>query len=315
MNEMSHMPSTTHHTLQTIDQLLHWTFDQFESADLYYGHGTDNAWDEAVQLVLFVMQLPVDSDKTVVSQPTTAEQQLRVQTLAKQRIATRKPLAYLIQQAWFMGLPFYVDERVIVPRSPFAEWIAQQCQPWVDPAQVHRVCDLCTGSGCIAIAAAHVFPDATVDAIDIDPDALTVAAINIKQHRLAKRVTLIESDGLNALTDQRYDLILANPPYVSDEEMHTLPEEYLQEPTHALRADQHGLAIVIRLLSEASDHLTPQGVLIMEVGNSDEYLQSLFPTVAFTWLEQANGGHGLFALSHDELLHYQQQFKVFIHGR
>ena len=299
---------------QTIEHLLNWAFDQFEAADLYYGHGTDNAWDEAVQLVLHVMQLPVDSDKNVVSQPVTTEQQLSIQTLTQRRIETRKPLAYLTHQAWFMGLPFYVDERVLVPRSPFAEWIAQQCQPWVNPNDVHRICDLCTGSGCIAIAAAVAFPEANIDATDIDTEALAVAAINVEQHQLSDRVSLIESDGFNALTNQRYDLILANPPYVPDDEMATLPEEYCQEPTHALRADQEGLAIVIRLLSEATHHLTPHGILMMEVGNSDEHLQAVFPKVPFTWLEQAHGGHGLFVLTYDELKQYQSVFQEHVHG-
>ena len=308
------MPNTQPSQLNTIDQLLNWAHQQFAASDLYYGHGTDNAWDEAVQLVLFVMELPIDCDKSVKNLPTSALQQQRLQSIVEQRIKSRKPLAYLINQCWFMGLPFYVDERVIVPRSPFAEWIGQQCRPWVLPDQIHRICDLCTGSACIAIAAAHVFEHATVDAIDIDSDALAVATQNVTNHGLSDRINLILSDGFEAVPTRQYDLILSNPPYVPDAEMATLPQEYLQEPKIALRADHDGLAIVIRLLAQASNYLTPHGILMMEVGNSDEALQNTFPSVDFTWLEQSQGGHGLFVLSYDQLVQHQSKFKACIDG-
>lgn len=300
--------------IETLAELLQWVHESFQSAKLYYGHGTDNAWDEAVQLVLFVMGLPVDSDDSVSSLLVSVEQQHRVEKLVEQRITTRKPLAYVINEAWFMGMRFYVDERVIVPRSPFAEWIENRFQPWIDETQVTRVLDMCTGSGCMAIATAKVFPQAHVDAVDIDSDALAVAQINVKNHLVDNQVHLLQSDGFMQLADNRYDVIICNPPYVSDCEMTTLPAEYLAEPRHALHAEQQGLALVFRLLAQASAHLVSHGILMMEVGNSDVLLQETFPEIPFTWLEQENGGHGLFVLSHDELQKYRHVFKKKLHG-
>lgn len=294
----------------TIEQLLNVIANRFDDASLFYGHGTDNAWDEAVMLVLHVLQLPMDSSSEVAAQPVTLSQRQACETLMQQRIDTQKPLAYLIHRAWFMGLEFYVDERVIVPRSPFAEWIDQQFMPWVEPASVTRVLDLCTGSGCMAIAAALRFPDAHVTAIDIDADALAVAKRNVDAHQLAQRVSLVQSDGLDGLSSaDTFDLIMANPPYVSTEEMSTLPQEYHHEPRHALAAYQHGLGLVLRWLSQITDYLSPSGYVFMEVGNTDETLQAWFPEVPFTWLEQACGGHGIFMLHYDDLVRYQSVFE------
>jgi ribosomal protein L3 glutamine methyltransferase len=295
--------------INTLSQLLQWVHNRFLQAELYYGHGTDNAWDEAVQLVLFVMGLPVDSDDSVSTLSVSEEHKAKARALLEARVATRKPLAYLIHEAWFMGMRFHVDERVIVPRSPFAEWIDQKFQPWVDEMQVTHILDMCTGSGCMAIAAASVFPQANVDAVDIDNDALDVARLNIETYQLEARVRALQSDGFNQLSHNRYDVIMCNPPYVSGAEMATLPEEYLSEPKHALYAEQQGLSLVIRLLAQAPDYMSPQGILIMEVGNSDELLQNTLPQVPFVWLEQANGGHGLFVLTYEQLQQFQASFR------
>lgn len=287
--------------LQTVEQCLEWVHNAFQQADLYYGHGTDNAWDEAVALVLFVMQLSPDSDHAVLKNSVTDAQRQQILSLTQTRINKHIPLPYLTHQAWFMGLPFYVDERVLIPRSPFAEWIARECKPWVNPDNVHRVCEIGTGSGCIAIAIALTFPDATVDAVDIDKNTLAVAQKNVAAHHVQSRVNLIESDCFDALGNQHYDLIVSNPPYVGRDEMHTLPDEYRAEPRHALEAEENGLSIAITILKNAAKHLTEHGVLMLEVGNSDEALAARFPNVPFTWLEQTHGGHGLCVLHKNDL--------------
>lgn len=287
--------------LNTVQDWLGWVEAKFEAANLFYGHGTDNAWDEAVQLVLYVLGLPAHSGTEVLNHTVMEKQGERIISLVKQRIDLHKPLPYLTHQAWFAGLSFYVDERVLIPRSPFGEWIERQFIPWINPNEITRILDIGTGSGCMAIAAAVFFPDASVDAVDINAQALEVAAINIKNYQFEDRVKLIEANCFPPEERPVYDIIMSNPPYVGSEEMATLPEEYLHEPRQALEADNQGLAIVENILKHAVHHLKPHGILVVEVGNSEELLIKKFPQIPFIWLELERGGQGLFLLTADEL--------------
>jgi ribosomal protein L3 glutamine methyltransferase len=218
-------------------------------------------------------------------------------TLIERRIQERKPLAYLIKEAWFAGLPFYVDERVLVPRSPIAELIEHRFEPWVDPDRVESILDLCTGSGCIAIACAEAFPDARIDAVDLSPDALAVAAENVRRHHVGGRVELIESDLCAQLGSRTYDLIVSNPPYVNREEWQRLPAEYHAEPRIGLEAGEDGLDCVRRILEQAARHLRPMGALIVEVGSSAEALLCAYPEIPFVWIDFERGGDGVFLLT------------------
>ena len=290
--------------LKTVQDCLIWSEKCFNDANLYFGHGTDNAWDEAVSLILFVLNLPLDTDNSILSRKITDEQAQKIMQLVNDRCEKRVPLAYLTHQAWFMRLPFYVDERVLVPRSPFGEWIAKAFSPWVDNKKVHRIAEMGTGSGCMAIAAALVFEQATIDAVDIDHKALAVAKKNVEDYKLTQRVHLIHSDLFTQLPKLKYDIIMSNPPYVSKAEMQTLPDEYLSEPRHALYAEKNGLAFVEQILKQAAEYLTEEGILVVEVGNSMQALQNQYPRVPFIWLEQEFGGDGLFLLERKILLHY-----------
>lgn len=278
---------------------------RFEQADLYYGHGTDNPWDEAIYLVFTVLGIPFGSgdeaaNTAVEQRELSADEEQRVMALADRRIGERLPMAYLLQQAWFAGLPFYVDERVLVPRSPIAELVLQQYQPLL-PAPPQRVLDLCTGSGCIGIATALVFPDAEVDLADISAEALAVAQINIDQHGLQGRVHVRQSDLFASLTGP-YDLIVSNPPYVSAEEVAELPPEYQREPALGLLSDDDGLAIPLQILRQAPHYLTPHGVLVLELGYSWELLATRYPDLPVIWLEFDSGGEGVLAISRDALI-------------
>jgi len=290
--------------LKTIQDWLTWAESRFIEAEVSFGHGTDNAWDEAVALVLTVLGLPLNSGQSILSDVVSEEQGQRIHSLVEERIEKRVPLSYLTHQGWFMGLPFYVDQRVLVPRSPFGEWIANAFSPWMDEQTVNRICEIGTGSGCMAIAAALVFKKAQVDAIDVDEEALCVARKNVEQYELTERVTLIQSDLFANVPAVKYDIIMSNPPYVGDEEMQTLPAEYLAEPHHALHAEENGLALVETILYRAAAYLTEHGILVVEVGNSMDALQARYPDVPFIWLEQEFGGHGLFLLDHDMLCTY-----------
>lgn len=293
---------TDYENLKTVGDWLDWLHDQLNNHRLYFGHGTDNAWDEAVQMVLCVAQLPLDSGDEVLELELQPRQSEKLVQLAEQRIFSRKPLPYLLQQTWFMGLPFYVDERVLIPRSPFAEWIECQFSPWIEPHQVQRILDIGTGSACMAIAAARMFPLAEIDAVDISLDALAVAAENVRRHDVVERVHLLKSDCYQVLEGVRYDIIMANPPYVGATEMETLPAEYRHEPRLALEAEDDGLAIADRILRGAAEHLVENGILVLEVGNSDELLIERYPRLPFIWLEQTSGGHGLCVLNKVDLL-------------
>jgi ribosomal protein L3 glutamine methyltransferase len=293
---------------RTVADFIGWTEQRFAGAGLYFGHGTDNPLDEAAWLVGSALKLtPPELEEHLEDEPTPPQQDT-IRALVDSRIHTRQPLAYLLKEAWFAGLKFYVDERVIVPRSLTAEFIAEQFQPWIDPARVRRILDLCTGSGCMAIACTYAFPEASVDAVDISDAALAVARINVENHGFNERVRLLRSDLFSALKDERYDLIVTNPPYVAQVEMAALPPEYRHEPTLALASGAQGLDAIIRILAEAPSHLNPGGILVAEVGNSAERLQEKFPAVPFTWLTTSAGDESVFLLTTEQLRQYHATF-------
>ena len=291
---------------ETVEDLIRETASAFEAADLCYGHGTDNAVDEAAWLVFAVLDLPHEHAEQAYGRGVGTAERDKIAALARRRISERIPLAYLLNEAWFAGRRYFVDERVLVPRSPLAEPIAEQFAPWLDPAAVRTVADVGTGSGCIALALAHAFPAARVDAIDISEDALDVAAINVARHGLGDRVRLVRSDLFDALGNlspaPRYDLIVSNPPYVDRADMASRPAEFRHEPELGLAAGDDGLDAVARILADAPAFLAPAGVLVCEVGNSREALEKRYPGVAFVWLAFEHGGEGVFMLSRDDLL-------------
>jgi len=289
------------HQLNTVRDYVRWGASRFTEAKLTFGHGTDNAWDEALYLVFYVLNLPLDSNPDVMNATLTFAEREQVIELLSKRVTEHKPAPYLTHQAWFAGMPFYVDERVIIPRSPIAELIEEDFSPWLTTDAVHNILDLCTGSGCIAIACALAFPESHVDAVDISADALEIAKMNVDEYRLADRVTLIESDLFENITAKKYDIIVSNPPYVDADEMAALPKEFKHEPELALASGQDGLDITYRILQQASQYLSDDGLLVVEVGASAEALKKHYADTAFTWLEFARGGEGVFLLTADQL--------------
>ncbi|WP_448563923.1 50S ribosomal protein L3 N(5)-glutamine methyltransferase [Thalassotalea ganghwensis] len=296
--------------LVTVGDFIRFATTQFNQADLFFGHGHDNAWDEAITLVSFSLSLPSEISEHVFSCRLISEEKEGVLDLIERRINEAIPAAYLINQAYFAGLPFYVDERVLVPRSPIGELIEQRFSSLINQEQsVNRILDLCTGSGCIAIACAHYFPEAEVDAVDLSIDALNVAQINIENHGLLEQVIPIQSDVFSGIAQQKYDLIVSNPPYVDSEDVASLPTEFQHEPAMGLGCGDDGLDIVRKILAQAADHLTDQGLLICEVGNSMIHLEAAYPEVNFNWLTFERGGHGVFAMTKAQLTQYQSLFK------
>ncbi len=296
--------------LLTVHDWLRWAVSRFHQAGVYFGHGTDNAWDEAGLLLAHVLFLPPFTDNNLLTvRLTLAEREAFVQLL-QQRIEKRIPAAYLTQQAYFCDLPFYVDERVLIPRSPIGELIKEKFSGLL-AAEITptHILDLCTGSGCIAIACAYAFPDAEVDAVDISPEALDVAQLNIAEHQLEERVFPVLSDGFTALAGQQYDLIVTNPPYVDAEDMADLPDEYRHEPELGLASGVDGLALTRQILRDAAAHLTEHGILVCEVGNSMVELQYRYPDVPFQWLDFRSGGIGVFALTKQQLINSQHLFE------
>lgn len=300
--------------LHTIVDYIRWTVSQFNKVDLNFGHGTDNALDEAITLLKHVLHLPHDIPSALFSARLTNEEKENVLKLINLRISKRIPLPYLTNEAWFAEMPFYVDNRVLVPRSPLAELIAHRFEPWLDlnnnfsNTPDTRILDLCTGSACIAIACAVAFPECQVDALDISQDALEVANINIKNHCLQGQVNAIHSDLFDSLSQQRYHIIISNPPYVDEIDMANLPAEFQHEPSLGLVAGKTGLDIVCRILTSAQDYLLPGGLLIVEVGNSEAALKERYSQVAFTWLDFEQGGEGVFLLTYEQLVEYAPFF-------
>lgn len=291
----------------TVAQLVRFGAREFEAAGLAFGHGTADAQDDSAALVFHALHFDHADAAEMYERRVDDAGVRRVLALFAERIERRVPAAYLMRRMWFAGLEFEVDERVIVPRSPFAELIESGFAPWIVPERVRSIVDLGTGSGCIAIACAVHFPEAHVDAVDLSPAALEVAQGNIARHGVGDRVQLHLGDVYAPLGARRYDLILSNPPYVSDAEMAALPREYLQEPDMALRAGADGLDVVRRILAGADEHLTEHGVLVVEVGDSDERLQRAYPQVPFLWLEFERGGGGVFLLTKDEIGRHRRE--------
>ncbi|OAI46741.1 ribosomal protein L3 N(5)-glutamine methyltransferase [Gammaproteobacteria bacterium SCGC AG-212-F23] len=287
--------------LHTLRDYLRWATSRFNEAGLHFGHGTDNAWDDAVALILHTLHLPINIDRSVLDARLTASEAKQLQQMIQKRLHDRIPVPYLTHEAWFAGLPFYVDERVLIPRSSLIELIEKHFEPWVDPEKIFNILDLCTGSGCIAVACAKAFPDASVDASDISEEALAVAKINLLRHHIEDQVHLLHSDLFSTLPKKEYDIIISNPPYVDTEDMAALPKEYLHEPAIALAAGKKGLDCVITILQQASQYLSPQGILVVEVGNSEIALTERFPEIPFTWLDFERSDGGVFLLTAKEL--------------
>ncbi|MDP3334392.1 MAG: 50S ribosomal protein L3 N(5)-glutamine methyltransferase [Methylococcaceae bacterium] len=295
-------------TLTTIRDYVRWSASQFAQAQISFGHGTTSALDEAVALVLHTVHQPYNLSETYFESVLTLSERQAVVDIVERRIDERLPAAYLTHEAIFVGLSFYVDERVLVPRSPIGELIAQRFSPWVDEDQVERVLDLCTGSACIAIACAYAFPEALVDAVDLSPDALNVAEINVDKHQLTDSVALYKSDLFKQLPEEQYDIIVSNPPYVSQGEWSALAPEFRAEPDMGFLGGESGLDLVLRILVDAGDYLTEQGILVVEVGSSAQTLQDAFPDVPFYWLDFERGGDGVFLLTADQVNQYHPLF-------
>ncbi len=283
-------------------QLIERGARRLRRARVFFGHGTDNARDDAAALVLHALGLPHNARPSVYQRAVSAAGRKKAEQLIERRIRERVPAVYLTGLTWFAGLPMYVDTRVLIPRSPLAELIERQFAPWIDPVRVRRILDVGTGSGCIAIACAKAFPRARVDALDISPAALEVARINVRRHRLGRRLSLIESDHFSAIKGETYDIIVANPPYVGARELRSLPPEYRHEPRMALAAGPAGLDSVKIILRQAGRYLRPRGILVVEVGNTAAAVRRAYRHLPFTWLEFERGGGGVFLLTTEQLL-------------
>lgn len=307
MSELSHTPRRSSRRASragtsgatTLAALLKRSTRRLARARLHYGHGTDNARDEAATLIWHALELPPGPARG--SLRVGVRRSAQVDALLRRRIEERIPAVYLTGRCWFAGAEFHVDPRVLIPRSAIAELIERRFAPWIEPGRVRRILDLGTGSGCIACAAARAFPGARVDASDVSPDALEVAALNIRRLRLGRRVRAIRADHFRGLGRSRYDIIVSNPPYVGGREMRALPAEYRHEPELALAAGSTGLDSVRVLLDEAARHLAPAGLLVMEVGNTEVAVRRTWPRLPFTWVEFERGGGGVFLLTREQL--------------
>ncbi|HTV76677.1 MAG TPA: 50S ribosomal protein L3 N(5)-glutamine methyltransferase [Steroidobacteraceae bacterium] len=284
----------------TVQQLIARGARRLRRARVFFGHGTDNAWDEAAALVWHALRLPAPGAR-VYARTVSPAAQRAARDLIGRRIRERMPAVYLTGETWFAGLRFRVDPRALIPRSPLAELIERGFAPWIDARRVRRVLDIGTGSGCIAIATARMMPRVRVDALDISPEALDLAALNVRRHRLGRRVRLLRSDYFSALRAERYDIIVSNPPYVGSREMRSLPPEYRHEPRQALASGADGMDAVRAILAGARRHLNPGGVLIVEVGNTEGAVRRAFAQLPFTWLTFERGGGGVFLLGADQL--------------
>jgi len=288
--------------LITIRDLIRYAVSRFNAAQLFFGHGSDNAWDEAVYLTLHTLNLPLDRLEPFLDAKLLPHERDALLEIYRQRCEQRLPAAYLTNEAWLGEHRFYVDERVIVPRSFIAELLLEQLTPWIeDPWAIHSALDLCTGSGCLAILTALAFPEAAVDAVDLSKDALAVAERNVGDYDLRDRVSLIQSDAFTNLAGKRYDLIISNPPYVNAESVDALPPEYLHEPELALGSGEDGLDFTRIILREAKKHLTADGILIVEIGHNREALEAAYPDLPFIWLDTEAGDEYVFLLRAEDL--------------
>ena len=294
---------SSHAELFTIRDWLRFAVSQFEEAGLFYGHGAQNSFDEAVWLIFSALHLPHDRLEIFLDAVITEPERKHLLHLIDRRVTERIPTAYLLREAWLGEFKFYVDERVIVPRSFIAELLREQLTPWIDdPETVVSAADICTGSGCLAILLAHAFPNADVDAVDISDDALAVARRNVTDYGLEDQVQVVQSDMLTALAGRQYDVIISNPPYVNAPSMGALPLEYRREPQLALASGCDGLDHVRTLLQEAAEHLHPGGLLIVEIGHNRDDLEAAFPQLSFTWLEVSAGDQFVFLLTREQLV-------------
>ena len=289
--------ATAKSELITVRDYIRYAVSRFTAAQLFFGHGSDNAWDEAVYLTLHTLSLPLDRLEPFLDARLLPHEREALLEIYRRRCEDRLPAAYLTNEAWLGDYRFYIDDRVIVPRSFIAELLQEQLSPWVeDPWAISNALDLCTGSGCLAILTALAFPEAQVDAVDISKDALAVTERNIGDYSLNDRVHPIFSDAFSQLTGKKYDLIISNPPYVNAESVTALPPEYLHEPELALGSGDDGLDFTRVILREAKKHLTPEGVLIVEIGHNREALEDAYPTLPFTWLDTSAGDEYVFML-------------------
>jgi ribosomal protein L3 glutamine methyltransferase len=294
-------PFSDTESLITVRDWLRFAVSRFNEAGLFFGHGSDNAFDEAAYLILHTLHLPLDRLEPFLDASLTHGEAEQVKAIIERRVKERVPAAYLTHEAWLGDYRFYVDERVIVPRSFIAELLREQLSPWVgDPESIHAAVDICTGSGCLAILMAHAFPNASVDAVDLSKDALEVARKNVADYRLQDQVHLLQSDLMKKLKGKTYDLIITNPPYVNAPSMADLPEEYRQEPELALASGDDGLEHICRILADAPRHLNPGGLLIAEIGHNRDALEAAFPALPFTWLDTSGGDQFVFLLRRED---------------
>lgn len=290
-------------SLKTLRDCLRFAVSRFNEAELFFGHGSDDAYDEAAYLVLHTLHLPLDRLEPFLDAQLTQSEIYAVIEIIEKRVEQRIPAAYLTNQAWLGDLSFYVDERVIVPRSFIAELLREELSPWIEDAEeVTSVLDMCTGSGCLAILAAHTFPNASVDAVDLSADALDVAQYNVTDYLLDDQITLIESDLFTELDGKRYDLIICNPPYVDAPSVAALPPEYKHEPELSLGSGDDGLDATRIILAKAAEHLNPNGLLLVEIGHNRDALEAAYPKLPFTWLDVAAGDQFVFMLRREDLL-------------
>lgn len=295
--------------LFTIRDFIRLGVSRFNAAGIYFGHGTDNAWDEALAIVLHALHLPMDSDDKILDARLLDEEKAAILALFRLRIEERVPVPYLTHTAWFCGLPFYVDERVLIPRSPIAELINAGFSPWYQGAYPYRILDLCAGSGCIGIACAYAFDEAEVVLADISADALDVAETNIARLEMEESVFILQSDLFDEV-DGLFDIIVCNPPYVDAVDFSAMPEEFRHEPSMALQSGDFGLHHPLQILRSAASFLTDDGILVLEVGNSGQHLEAFYPGVDFNWVDLQRGGHGVLVMSRAELEYYQDQLAL-----
>lgn len=288
--------------LFTIRDWIRFAVSKFEASDIFYGHGTDNGYDEAVWLIMSALHLPMDTLDNFFDARLTEAERTKLADFIEQRISKHTPTAYLLKEAWLQGLKFYVDERVLIPRSFIAELLNNDLSPWIEfPELIESAADICTGSGCLGILLASAFPNAAIDVIDISQDAIDVANINIANYGLEAQITAIKSDMFSALSGKKYDVIISNPPYVDAPAMAALPAEYRNEPQLALGSGEAGLDHTHTILREAANYLTDDGILIVEIGHNREALEAAYPNIVFNWLEVSSGNEFVFLLTKSQL--------------